>query len=271
MKKVPVNQIQSKSASAGIVANSPGSGKMRDSRNVASFRRLLFAIRFDIVFQFRHGFYYAYLFVCLLYICLLRAIPAHFKEISTVLVIFSDPDVLGFFFIGGIVLLERSQNILENLFITPLRLNEYLLAKVVSLGILSVVTSYFILLSTFGLAFNPLPILVGVFLSSAFFTLLGLTLAVRARTLNGFLLTSPLYILPFYLPILGYVQLFDTPLFYILPGKGSLLFMHGAFHRVNFWQSIYGVCILTVWAVLAFIWAHHNFYQRQILKIGGRT
>jgi len=99
--------------------------------------RLTAALTYDIRLQFRHYFYYAYLIVSIIYVIILRAVPLDFRQTAAVLVIFTDPSTLGFFFLGGIILLERGQKTLEGLFVTPLRVFEYMLSKILSLTLLA--------------------------------------------------------------------------------------------------------------------------------------
>ncbi|MBA4495063.1 ABC transporter permease [Paenactinomyces guangxiensis] len=177
----------------------------------------------------------------------------------SVIIIFSDPSALGYFFIGGIVLLEKGQNIFDNLFVTPFQLQEYLLSKTASLALLSLVTSTVIHLFTFGLAHLSLLFILGVLLTSAFFTLIGLGIAIRCRTLNEFFLISPLYTLIFTLPLFGYLHLYETPLYYLLPTKASLLLMEAPFQPPVTGQAIVFLMILIAWIVPAYFWAYRSF------------
>ena len=95
--------------------------------------RFTSALKYDLKFQIRHGFYYAYAFVVTFYLIALLNIPLGIREWVTTLVIFSDTSVLGFFFVGSIILLERGQGTLNTLFVTPIRLHEFLLSKSLSL------------------------------------------------------------------------------------------------------------------------------------------
>jgi len=124
--------------------------------------RIAQMLQFDVRFQFRHGFYYAYLFISLFYIAILRVVPEQFRVLVTTIVIFSDPSVFGFFFVGGILLLERGEKTLESLFVTPLRLHEYFISKILSLSLIAVATSLLIAFSLLGLRFNLLLLLLGV-------------------------------------------------------------------------------------------------------------
>lgn len=232
--------------------------------------RRITLIKFDIRFQFRHGFYYAYLFVSLVYIVLLRFVPRNILPQVTTLLVFSDPGIMGFFFVGGIVLLERGQNVLDNLFVTPLQVEEYLFAKALSLAFLALSTSFAIVIFTFGLAFNPFPLLLGIAFTSFISTLAGVTLAVRAPSLNSFLFTSPLFLAPFTSPLVDYVGVLPSPFFYLLPGKASLVLLEAAFLRGSLPEMVLSMATLLVWTIAAYFWAKGAFYQSIILRTGGR-
>ncbi|QNO13949.1 hypothetical protein HYG86_03775 [Alkalicella caledoniensis] len=97
----------------------------------------------DIKFQFRHGFYIAYLVASIVYVAILRLLPLEPRNFILPIILFTDPAVLGFFFISGIFFLERDQNILENLFVTPYSIKNYILNKVISLGLITYLSSVY--------------------------------------------------------------------------------------------------------------------------------
>lgn len=231
--------------------------------------RLMSAFLYDIKLQIRHGFYYAYLFVTITYIVILRLLPVHLREIVNVVLTFSDPSVIGFFFIGGLVLLEKGQNIFDNLFVTPYRPGEYIWSKTLSLSCLSVITSLVIHISAFGKISNAFLFTSGVLLTSIFFTLVGLGVAVRCRTLNSFFLQSSVYSFVFVIPLAETVGLWNSPLFGLLPSKGSLLLISSAFKPIGVIEGIYAYLILIVWICLAYIWASSCFRKFITLNING--
>ena len=55
--------------------------------------------------------------------------------------LFIDVSIFGFFFMGGMLYLEKDDGVLEALVATPLRTNDYLLTKIISLTLLSIVVS----------------------------------------------------------------------------------------------------------------------------------
>jgi len=232
--------------------------------------RLLASLRYDITFQFRHGFYYAYIFISVLYILILRNLPEGVRPTVTSLVIFSDTGILGFFFIGAIILLEKAQNTLESLFVTPLRLGEYFISKVISLTLIAFLMSSVIMILGNGIPPFPLPFVLGVLFSSVFYTLLGFIIAARAKNLNEYFVTSLLCTFIVGIPILDFFGVFQSPLFYLFPTKASLLLIHGAFQSVPLSGFIYSILYLFITSVLVYLWAYSRFTTYVILKIGGR-
>lgn len=72
--------------------------------------RLASAIKYDLCLQFRHGFYYAYLIVCIAYIVIVRVLPPDIRRYALVVTLLTDPSILGFTFLGGIIFLVFSGN-----------------------------------------------------------------------------------------------------------------------------------------------------------------
>lgn len=231
--------------------------------------RMTGAITYDIRLQHRHGFYYAYLVISLFYIVLLRLLPASSREMADVLLTFTDPSMLGFFFIGGLVLLEKGQDIHNTLFVTPYKPEEYMMSKTLSLTMLSMISSYLIHVSQFGFTTNPLLFMTGVFLTSVFFTLTGMGVAFRCRSLNGFFFLSTLVTFVFMLPILDFLNIWSVPIFDVLPAQGSFILLRSAFEPIPLMRLLYAIFLLAGWGALAFLWTRHSFRKFIMLRMGG--
>ncbi|WP_152642885.1 hypothetical protein [Bacillus alveayuensis] len=230
--------------------------------------RLKAAFLADVRFQFRHGFYYAYLFVSVVYIVLLRFVEEGMREKLAVLVVFSDPAMLGFFFIGGIILLEKAQGIFPALFVTPLRIAEYVWAKVWSLTVLSLITSFFILLATVGTDISVLPVFIGVTFTSLIATLLGIGLAVRVKTVNQFLVSSVLFVPIFFTPVMEWIG-GHSFMYYLFPGKAGLLFLEGGFAPITWNETIYALCMLLCACIAAYYFALRSLKKFILFFQGG--
>lgn len=150
----------------------------------------------DMRFQARYGFYLLYGFLTVLYAAVLVSLPQSWRENVTALLIFSDPAAMGLFFMGAIVLLEKSQRVTDFFAVSPLKAREYVLSKVLSLSAIGLLAAA-VLGAAAGCSRLPVALL-GTFLSSALFTLLGLIIASGINSLNQFLLaTVPVEILAF--------------------------------------------------------------------------
>lgn len=73
--------------------------------------RALNIFLYDVRYQFKYGFYFLYTVVSIVYIVILLFIPEDFLRPIASIIILTDPAALGFFFIGGMVLLERGEGL----------------------------------------------------------------------------------------------------------------------------------------------------------------
>ncbi|SER20370.1 fluoroquinolone export ABC transporter permease subunit [Piscibacillus halophilus] len=215
--------------------------------------------KFDVRFQFRHGFYAAYALVSIVYISLLLLAPTSYIEPLSILIIFTDPSVLGFFFVGGLVLLEKDQAIFSTLFVSPIRIHQYLMSKVLSLTLLAIASSLIIFMVIHQHHINYLPFLIAVMLCSIFFTLLGIFLAVRVDSINMFLYTSPLITIIFYLPLLNFFKLSDSIWLYLLPTQAVLTLLEGTFNSVTVLDYFYGIAVFVPWISLVYLLTYRSF------------
>ncbi|MFS0727439.1 ABC transporter permease [Paenibacillus sp. 1P07SE] len=228
-------------------------------------------LRFDVRFQVRHRFYSVYLVIIACYIGLLHTLPDTMTDKALVLLTFSDPSALGLLFAGGIILLERAQGVWDSLFATPIRLGEYLLAKCLSLGLLSLSAAFAIHVPVNGLPASTFYYTTGVVLTSCFFTLLGIAAALASRSINGFLIRSQAYALVFAAPLLGYLDMYRTPLYKLLPTEGSLTLIGGAVHRITPGEGAYAISALLLWIAVAAFLVRQGLHAAVRQTDGGRV
>lgn len=158
--------------------------------------RLRHLFLWDMKFQARYGFYLLYGFLTVLYAAVLVSLPRSWRENAAALLIFSDPAAMGLFFMGAIILLEKSQRVTAFFAVSPLKALEYVSSKVLSLSTVGLLAAA-VLGATARCGRLPM-VLLGTFLSSVLFTLLGLIIASKITGLNQFLLAAvPVEILAF--------------------------------------------------------------------------
>ncbi len=93
----------------------PGWGQTPGWMRPAGWRRLpaLQLLRTEMKVQLRAGFYAAYAIMTLLFFVILALLPPPWREHGFELIVLMDPTFMGFFFAGGLVLLEADQGVLS--------------------------------------------------------------------------------------------------------------------------------------------------------------
>ena len=84
--------------------------------------------------QKKYGFYLLYGFLTVFYLIAIFSLPQAWRSKAVSFLIFSDHAAMGLFFMGGVVLLKKSQKLPCAFAASPLRAAEYIVSKVISLG-----------------------------------------------------------------------------------------------------------------------------------------
>ncbi|MBN2618955.1 MAG: ABC transporter permease [Spirochaetales bacterium] len=217
-------------------------------------KNLITLVQQDIKFQFRQGFYTVYSIITLFYIVILKLLSGSITNIITPLIIFSDPTFIGFFFIGAILFFEREQNVTTALFITPVKIEEYVLAKCISLTSVTLFVSVVIVGVVIGFKINWFLLLFGIISTSFIFILLGMIISNYVKKITLYLLIGGFLISPLALPIFYILGLNSSMLFYILPSTASLKLIFGAINsNISLLDLIYSLLYLTILCIIIFI------------------
>lgn len=210
--------------------------------------RLMGALRSDIRFQYKHGFYTVYTFITVLYIIIMQKIPSGLlKDYASALIVFSDPAMLGFFFIGGIIMLEKQQGIIDYLAVTPLSPQEFIMSKVATLGLLSIGASVLITLTTHNNGVNWLILVAATAVVSIFFTLYGFLVAAGCRTINQYFLRMIPILLLTIVPCFAVIGFPYSWVFNVLPNVAGLKLTIGAFLGISWQETLFYLTVICVW------------------------
>lgn len=200
--------------------------------------RFLHSIRADILFQMKQGFYLVYVLLTLMYLIILSFLPEDILSVALPLVVFSDPSVLGLFFIGGIIMLEKVQGVLSVVVVSPLRTLEYILSKVVSLALVSVLASFAITgFSNYNRVSWSL-LFLSTILTSGIFTMCGIIINAGCQTVNQYMIKTIPYMLVFVLPCFSLIGFPYSWIFTIIPSVAALRLMLGAYTGIPFFEAI---------------------------------
>ncbi len=223
--------------------------------------KLLALMRGDVRVQFKYGFYLLYLFFSLFYIGLLAAFPQDWRQTAAVLMVFSDPAALGLFFMGALVLFEKSERVLDSLAVAPIAVRDYVLSKLLSVALISTLVA--LTIGAFGgILTSPLYFLASVLLGSCLFSALGLMVAVRISTLNQFVIfTVPIQVFT-NIPAVAYI-LGWRPIWLLLhPGVCMIeLFNAGPYAPV-------ALLVLTAWTIPVVVYTA-QVVERAFESLGG--
>lgn len=221
-------------------------------------------IKFDVLSQVKQGFYLVYAIIAIIYVLILLNIPQSLRTEVTAYLILSDTSVMGLIFVGALVLLEKQQNLLQSLFITPLKLSDYILSKSISLTIIAILVSSVIGFIPGGMIDNILLSLISVFLCSMFYTLLGLGVSAQVSTVNQYLIG-----------IISWSLITSVPLalFFIIPDYSIVFPVNAAIDLLVTppeVQTIRGIIadisVLMCWCILAYLYSRRQFKKYVVNK-----
>jgi fluoroquinolone transport system permease protein len=215
----------------------------------------------DIRFQLKYGFYFVYTVFTIFYICLLFVFPVSVRDKAANLMIYSDPAAMGLFFMGAILLLEKSQNVLNSIAVSPVKVSEYIVSKVVSLGLIGTAVGTVIAASS-GVK-NLVLAVIGTFLGSVIFTLLGLIAAAGINSLNQFMMVT----IPF--EIIGMLP----PLIYLFGIKNKFMLLHPGCIVIRMISGEGGfepvlLLLFCSWIILIYYFAYRSI-KKMFQTVGG--
>jgi fluoroquinolone transport system permease protein len=234
------------------------------------------ALRTDLTVQFRYGFHAAYLFVAVMYIGLLLLVPAAPRRLAIAPVLLSEATVIGFIFAGTLLHLERSDGVLRALAVTPLRVRSYLASKVLSLVLLTAAVALAIAWAVGARVHAPL-LALGAALTAALFTVAGLSAAAFFSSLDRFTVWGGLGASLLALPVLPYLGVLESPLWWLLPTWPALLLLGAGVGAPGSAAGggaalIAAAAAMTVWVVAGFLlatrWLERRAFGRRAAGTG---
>lgn len=215
----------------------------------------------DIRFQLKYGFYLIYLIFTLIYIALLYAFPLSWRRTAGILMIFSDPAEIGLYFMGAIVLFEKSERVLSSLAVSPVSPAEYVLSKLCALAVISTAVASAIGFGA-GIVGNAAVFLPSFFFCSCLFSAVGLIIAAGISTLNGFILATILPQLIINIPAFFWLFGYRAKWLLFHPGVGMMeLCANGPYAPVSFLALTLWAAIFTLLAIAA--------ARKMFRKVGG--
>lgn len=223
-------------------------------------KTLLTQIGWQFQLLYRNNLIQISIAVTLLYVAifyLLKDLP-NMEGVLTLL-IYNDPAIIGLFFIGLSVIMEKNQRVLSALFVAPLDMHIYLISRILPLSVLGWACALGMAFAIFGLDFQVLHFSVGVFATCVLFCYLGIFIVSRSSEFLLFLLKSIPWMILMSLPLLNYYEVTDVFAFNFLPMHAPLQLILGSYEPSLVSRDVwinYGLTCFWVVGIYALIYKY---------------
>lgn len=207
-------------------------------------------IKHEINIQRVNGLYSVYIIVNLVYIFLLGYVPERYIDLATSIIIFSDPTMIGMVFVGAFILLEKRNNVTKGIGISPLGARGYVIGKVISMWVISVITSLVIASVYKVRTFNVVGLITSISIGSAIFTCIGIIVGEYVKSMNQYLVVIIIASIILAIPLLSLIGLNFISLSIIPTGS---IFSMIAISIVGGDILIWDILISLVWMFGVFI------------------
>ncbi|MFZ5943081.1 MAG: ABC transporter permease [Bacillota bacterium] len=189
-----------------------------------------------------------------------------FNKFLVPMFLFSEVFMIGMFFIAALIFIEKDEGTLKAFLVTPSKIGQYLLAKVVMMAVLAVFFTLLLALPTLGLQPDYLQLLVLVVLGSCFTSLLGLIVASYFSNLSQFLFPAVLVLGVFTLPTASYIFPSFSPDFITWLPTYDLIFglRQAAFSLGQEEVVVKGIVTFVIYDVILFYLAKMRFSQQKL-------
>lgn len=217
----------------------------------------------DVKLQAREHVYLFTALTTLAFSTVLLLLPDRAPDTVVTGILFLDPAVVGAGFVGGIILMERSQNTLAALAVSPARPSDYVLAKVVTLTALTFAGG----MALVGVAYWPLALdqalrfIVAMAFTGSLGVVGGVVLVATANSMNHFIARAFPVSVVLYLAFLAHFDLVTGVWAWILfglnPGHAMLRSLLWAADPANISaaEAAYAFGYMGLLIALLFVWA----------------
>jgi fluoroquinolone transport system permease protein len=179
------------------------------------------------------------------------------------LLVYNDPAVVGFIFIGISIILEKDQELLPALFVTPLNQHVYLLSRIITLSSIGALGALAMVLTAKGASFNLVHFSIGAFSTCVLFSLMGVFIVSYTTEILHFLLRAIPLLIFMSFPLLNYFELTDLGFLKLFPVQGGLnLIVNSYRDSPSLAELVFGYISIAVWTPLLYWFVYRIFVSR---------
>jgi len=209
--------------------------------------------------------YPLYMLVALFYGLILRAVPEAYKITSSQLLLFMEPALVGFMFVGALILFEKKDGVLSALAVSPAEFRNYYWAKTLLMAFLSIIAAVVMIVIGVGVSTRYFYAFWGVLLSSIVYTLIGVGLVAKHKSLDDYFIVLLGVLIISILPFLGFHNIIENDIInkilYIIPSYSSIYLLRAGFVSVAMEKIIFSSAYLLIWIPISYHFAKIRFYK----------
>jgi fluoroquinolone transport system permease protein len=173
-----------------------------------------------------------------------------------VLVIFNDPALLGFLFIGVIVLFEKNENTIQALAVSPIKISNYILSKSLTLTFISVICCFAMAFAGKGFDFSFIHFFFATVLTTLIFSFLGFIVVSGLGNFNKYIIRALAVILILTIPFIGYFEIVSKYWFILFPTMSVIDLFSLAFpNSLTVFETILTYFLSVIWCVFTYLWS----------------
>ena len=222
---------------------------------------ILTALRWDVIVQARNGFYWASVFLIIVISALLLSVPESARAnsalwVPAILVI--NLQITTFFFVAGLMLLERDEGTLNALAVSPLSPSGYLVMRTISLTGLAAAETIAIVWIGFGTSGAWLLILGGTAALGVIYTGFGAAVATRYDSVNALLLPASAFVALLLLPLLPHFGFAPRLPFFVHPLEPPITLIRAGYGVIERIDVAFGLIGSLGWSAIAFLWGRNR-------------
>jgi fluoroquinolone transport system permease protein len=219
--------------------------------------QLLHLLKFDFILLNKNKIITISILVTAIYVGVFKGLSyLGNMEKLLILVIFNDPALLGFLFVGVLVLFEKNENTLDALAVTPIKISNYILSKSISLTFLSIGCCLAMVIAAHGIQFHIFHFIMATILTTLIFSMLGFIAVAGLSSFNQYILRALGIILLLSVPFLSYFDVVPRYWFILFPTQPAIDLYSLSFEAKasdNNLLMAYGLCI--GWIGITYTWA----------------
>ena len=222
---------------------------------------LITLVRWDAILQARNGFYWATAFVVVVIGALLLNVPEAARAdraawVPALLAI--NLQITTFFFVAGLILLERDEGTLAALAVSPLSPGMVLTARMITLTTLGAIETTAIVWIVFGADGSWGFILSGTVALGVTYTGFGAAMGTRYGSVNAMLLPASVLVAALLLPLLPHFGLAPRVLFLLHPTEPALTLIRAGYRTAVAPDIGFGFVGSVFWSTIAYWWGRRS-------------